>query len=272
METFMNSDDYSDALVQNVAKKCSNTIVIIHNAGIRLVDQWIEHPNVTALIYAHLPGQDSGRALASILFGDVSPSGKLPYTVAKNESDYEALNPSLPGGKYLYFPQSNFSEGLFTDYRHFDGNGITPRYEFGFGLTYTTFEYSTVKAKFTNPTVDLTRFPPKKPLLPGGNPSLWDVIAQVRAEITNTGGMGASEIAQLYVGIPYEGTPVKQLRGFEKKYIEPGESIQVIFDLTRKDLSVWDIVAQDWLLPKGEFQFHVGASSKDLPLKTSLAL
>jgi beta-glucosidase len=89
-------DDYSDGLVKNIANKCSNTIVVIHNAGIRLVDQWIEHPNVTALIYAHLPGQDSGRAVVSLLYGDESPSGRLPYTVAKNESQYNVSKIQYP--------------------------------------------------------------------------------------------------------------------------------------------------------------------------------
>jgi len=77
-------DDFSDALVMNIANQCGNTMVVIHNAGIRLVDQWIDHPNVTALIFAHLPGQDSGRALVSLLYGDENPSGKLPYTVSQH--------------------------------------------------------------------------------------------------------------------------------------------------------------------------------------------
>lgn len=85
------SDAASDQLVKNVANKCGNTVVIIHNAWIRLVDNWIEHPNVTAVMYAHLPGQESGDALVDILYGNVSPSGRLPYTVAKNESDYGNL-------------------------------------------------------------------------------------------------------------------------------------------------------------------------------------
>jgi beta-glucosidase len=82
------ADPASDKLVTNVARSCKNTIVVIHNAGIRLVDNWIENPNVTAVIFAHLPGQDSGRALVEVMYGKQSPSGRLPYTVAKKESDY----------------------------------------------------------------------------------------------------------------------------------------------------------------------------------------
>jgi beta-glucosidase len=112
-------DDYSDTLVINVANKCSNTIVIIHNAGIRLVDQWVDHPNVTALIFAHLPGQDSGRSVVSLLYGDESPSGKLPYTVATNESQYN-VQVAHPKGEFFRFPQDNFTEGVYIDYKDFD--------------------------------------------------------------------------------------------------------------------------------------------------------
>ena len=100
-------EDFSDDLVLNVANKCSNTMVVIHNAGIRLVDSIVDHPNVTAIIYAHLPGQDSGRSLVKLIYGDVSFSGKLPYTVAMTETDYGALcNNSIPNGVYELFPQS----------------------------------------------------------------------------------------------------------------------------------------------------------------------
>jgi beta-glucosidase len=89
------ADPASDKLVTNVARSCNNTMVVIHNAGIRLVDNWIENPNVTAVIFAHLPGQDSGRALVEVMYGKQSPSGRLPYTVAKKESDYgNVLAPS----------------------------------------------------------------------------------------------------------------------------------------------------------------------------------
>lgn len=128
-------------MVENIAAQCNNTIVVIHNAGIRLVDQWIDNPNVTALIFAQLPGQDSGEALTQILYGDVSPSGKLTYTIARNESDYGGLlEPLGHEGWDFYFPQTNFTEGTLIDYRHFDALGIEPRYEFGFGLSYTNIQ------------------------------------------------------------------------------------------------------------------------------------
>jgi beta-glucosidase len=263
----MISDDFSDGLVLNVANRCANTMVVIHNAGPRLVDQFIDHPNVTALIFAHLPGQDSGRALVQLLYGDVSFSGKLPYTVAKNESDINTLSPSLPEGEFQLFPQSNFSEGVFIDYRDFDLQNITPRYEFGFGLTYTTFSFSDLSIQIVS-GASTSLLPPKGPIIEGGIASLWDNVARVTATVTNTGTVGAAEVSQLYVGIP--GGPVRQLRGFSKDFIAAGAKTTVSFDLTRRDLSEWSVVDQSWVLQQGSYGVWVGSSSRDLPLSGKL--
>ncbi|EON66750.1 hypothetical protein W97_05996 [Coniosporium apollinis CBS 100218] len=265
-------DDFSDALVTNIAAQCSNTIVTIHNAGIRLVDQWIENPNVTAVIFGHLPGQDSGRALVELLYGRTSPSGKLPYTVARNESDYGALlDPVGPVPPYTYFPQDDFREGVNIDYRAFDAAGIEPRFEFGFGLTYTTFEFANLASSVVS-GASLSAYP-TGPVIQGGNADLWDVIATVTASVTNTGNVAAAEVAQLYVGIPSAGQPVRQLRGFEKVLVHPNQTAHVEFELRRRDLSVWDVVAQQWRLELGaEYHVYVGSSSRDLPLVGNLTL
>jgi len=103
------ADPYSDALVVNVASKCNNTVVVIHNAGIRLVDGFYDNPNVTAIVYAHLPGQDSGTALVDLLYGRQSFSGRLPYTVAVQASDYGTLlDPTAPDNTSNYFTQSRY--------------------------------------------------------------------------------------------------------------------------------------------------------------------
>ncbi|KAI0549905.1 beta-glucosidase M [Xylaria curta] len=262
-------DDYTDGLIRHVADSCNNTIVIFHNAGVRLVDQWIDHANVTALMFAHLPGEASGRALVSLLYGDVNPSGKLPYTVAKNESDYaHFLGPDRPEGMFAKFPQSNFSEGVYIDYRHFDARNITPRYEFGFGLSYTTFNFSALNIS-KNGSVDTAEFP-SGPIRQGGQVDLWDVVATVSATVTNAGSVSGAEVAQLYVGIP--GAPVRQLRGFEKTFLNVSMQDTVSFDLTRRDLSVWDVVAQKWALQKGDYGVFVGSSSRALPLKGVLTV
>lgn len=269
-------DSFSDNLVTNIANQCSNTIVTIHNAGVRLVDAWVDHPNVTAVIFAHLPGQDSGRALVSILYGDVSPSGKLPYTIARNESDYgnllSPIAPLSPNETYALFPQDNFTEGVFIDYRAFDAQNITPRYEFGYGLTYTNFSYSDISIRRSAPNSTLSTYP-NGAIIPGGHADLFDNILTVTATIANTGSVSAAEVAQLYVTIPAAGQPVRQLRGFEKVFLQPGESATLSFPLQRRDLSFWDVVAQKWSLVLGEeYTIYVAASSRDLRLNTRISL
>ncbi|AEO63458.1 glycoside hydrolase family 3 protein [Thermothielavioides terrestris NRRL 8126] len=257
-------DDFTDGLIKHVADSCNNTIVVLHNAGIRLVDQFVDHPNVTALLFAHLPGEASGRALVDLLYGRANPSGKLPYTVAHNESDYAVLGPDRPAGAFARFPQSNFTEGVLVDYRHFDARNITPRYPFGFGLSYTTFNYSNLTVR-TAAGARLDEYPIGE-VLEGGPRDLWDVLVNVTAEVANTGGVAGAEVAQLYVGIPAEGAPVRQLRGFEKPFLNASSKATVSFGLTRRDLSVWDVVAQKWRLVRGEYTIEVGGSSRDLPL------
>ncbi|KAI1503183.1 glycosyl hydrolase family 3 N terminal domain-containing protein [Biscogniauxia marginata] len=272
-------DDFTDGLIENVASQCANTIVIFHNAGVRLVDTFIDHPNVTAVIFAHLPGQDSGKALVSLLYGKSNPSGRLPYTVARNESDYgHVLNPdvTLAPNRFQVYPQSDFTEGTLVDYRHFDAQGITPRFEFGFGLSYTTFRYANLRvAKKAGAAFQAY---PRGPVAEGGQADLWDVLATVRADVTNAGAVAGKEVAQLYLGVPGAGaggdgaTPVRQLRGFEKPAIAPGKTATVEFALTRRDLSTWDPAAQKWLLRRGEYAVSVGRSSRDLPLVGKLVI
>jgi beta-glucosidase len=263
------SDAHSDSIVTNVANSCANTIVVVHSAGIRTIESWENHANVTGIIFAHLPGQDTGRALVDILYGDANPSGRLPYTVAKKESDYGSLlEPSEPEGNYEYFPQSDFSEGVYIDYRAFDKNGIEPQYAFGYGLSYTTFGYSNLKVSKTS--ASLTLYPAQASILPGGNPRLFDPLVKVSATVKNTGSVDGQEVAQLYVGIP--NGPVRQLRGFEKVLIKSGGSTTVTFSLTRRDLSTWDTDAQQWLLQRGTYQIYVGRNSRDLPLTATLTI
>ncbi|CEJ57133.1 hypothetical protein PMG11_05838 [Penicillium brasilianum] len=261
------SDSHSDAIVTNVAKNCANTVVVVHNAGIRTVQSWVDHVNVTGIIFAHLPGQDTGRALVEILYGDSNPSGRLPYTVAKNDSDYGSLlEPAQPEGKYEYFPQSDFDEGVYIDYRAFDKEGIEPQYAFGYGLSYTTFDYSNLKV--SKKSASPSTYPPKAAILPGGNPHLFDELVTVTAAVKNTGSIDGKEVAQLYIGIP--NGPVRQLRGFDKVLIKSGKSTTVTFSLTRRDLSTWDTVAQEWLLQRGAYKVYVGRNSRDLPLEATL--
>lgn len=140
-----------DALVSRVAGSCGGpVIVIVHAVGPVILERWIDHSNVHAVLLANLPGEESGNALASVLFGDVDVTGRLPYTVPKRIEDYG------PGGWVMYTPngltpQQNFDEGVFVDYRHFDANGVEPRYPFGYGLSYTNFTISNMSMKTLKP-------------------------------------------------------------------------------------------------------------------------
>ena len=261
------ADADSDTLVANVAKSCENTIVVIHNAWIRNVDAWIENPNVTAVIYAHYPGQESGAALVDVLYGIQSPSGRLPYTVPKNDSDYGSLlypaNTTNSNGSV----HAIFTEGNNIDYRHFQANNIEPRFPFGFGLTYTTFGYSSVSAKWVTDNRPVAP-PAPEVKVPGGIESLFGVLAEVSACVSNNGSVAAAEVAQLYIAYP--GETVTYLRGFTKPFIYPSNTAEVEFSLTRRDLSRWDVVSQTWQLQTGEYKFFVGPNVRDATLVATL--
>ncbi|KAK3068509.1 hypothetical protein LTR53_013863 [Teratosphaeriaceae sp. CCFEE 6253] len=260
------ADEGSDQLVEIVASQCSSTIVVLHHAGVRLVDRWINNPNVTAVIYGHLPGQDTGRALIEIMYGAQSPSGRLPYTVAKQDSDYgKLLGPVLPVGTD-YYTQDNFTEGVYIDYKHFIATNTTPRFEFGFGLTYSTFDYSSIAVSRGNSSTQYLA--PNTTLAEGGLTSLWDTIVTVTFCVQNTGSVAAAEVAQLYVGIP--GGPQKVLRGFGKKLLQPGETGDFALELNRRDLSEW--TSQGWALQKGTYPLYVGKSVLDIQLTSSLTI
>ncbi|PHH76299.1 hypothetical protein CDD80_1641 [Ophiocordyceps camponoti-rufipedis] len=263
-------DNYTDGLIRAVADKCARTVVVLHNAGVRVVDGFIDHDNVTAVIMAHLPGRDSGEALVSLLYGDANPSGKLPYTVARAEADYgPVVGPDQPKGDYSRFPQSDFDEGIMLDYRSFDRDGKQPRFEFGFGLSYTTFALSDLTIR----TEDVHDGPlPTGAVTAGGPSDLWDVLATVEATVTNTGSVTGAEVVQLYLGFPGDEAPVRQLRGFDKVRLRAGERRTVRFGLTRRDLSRWDVVAQGWRLADGGFGVFVGNSSRVLGLSGRLEL
>lgn len=259
-------DAYTDTLINTVASQCAKTVVVFHNAGPRVVDDIINHPNVTAIVFAHLPGQDTGPALVSLLWGDVNPSGKLPYTVAKKEADYGSLlNPVPDGGSND--PQSDFAAGIYLDYKDFEKSHIEPQYEFGFGLSYTRWDYSGIQLQ--GPIGAAAEWPTGK-TISGGQEDLWEPIAKVSFTLGNGGHMAGAEAAQLYVRIP--GTRAKQLRGFEKPTLQPGQKQQITFTLTRRDLSVWDTAAQKWYLQRGSYEIYIGRSSGKLPLKTYLTI
>ncbi|KAH7317084.1 beta-glucosidase [Stachybotrys elegans] len=264
--------DYDgDDVVDSVARYCSNTVVVTHSSGINVMP-WANHPNVTAIIAAHFPGQESGNSLVDVLYGDVDPSGRLPYTIAHNASDYNAPIVTDIQTDGFYDWQSWFDEKLEIDYRYFDANNISVLYEFGFGLSYSTFELGEINVENVAGS-NITSRPEHLPVQPGGNPALWETLYNVSIPVTNTGDVDGTTVAQLYITLPDsapEGTPVRQLRGFDKLSLAAGQTGVANFELMRRDLSYWDVNAQDWVIPKGEFVLSVGFSSRDLPVTTTL--
>ncbi|EMD01113.1 glycoside hydrolase family 3 protein [Baudoinia panamericana UAMH 10762] len=133
-----------DSLVANVTSQCNNTIIVLHTVGPVLVDAWYQNPNVTAIVWAGIPGQESGNSITDILYGKVNPSGKTPFTWGNSRGSYGTDLLYQPNNGNLA-PQDNFEEGVFIDYRFFDKTGETPIFEFGLGLSYTTFSYSNLR-------------------------------------------------------------------------------------------------------------------------------
>ncbi|KAL1387078.1 glycoside hydrolase superfamily [Phyllosticta capitalensis] len=253
-EELYNTDQ--DTLVKSVASECNNTVVVINTVGPRLVDAWVELENVTAVLYGGMLGQESGNAIADVLYGDVNPSGKVINTIAKNESDYPV--------KICYTAQCDFDEGVYIDYRHFDRYNVTPRYPFGHGLSYTTFEYGDVTAKKTNEKA-LSATYPSGPMAVGGKTDLFETVITITTTLTNSGSRSGAEVAQLYVSYPDAAAqPIRQLRGFEKVPLEAGAKETVSFAVRRKDISYWDAEAKEWALATGTYTFAVGSSSRDL--------
>jgi len=208
----------------------------------------------------------------------VNPSGHLPYTIAKAASDYPAKVVTgtgiLPGSIEI-----NYTEGLFIDYRHFDQANIAPRFEFGFGLSYTQFTYSDLSIianKVPNdPNVQLEANWTAGHSLPRISTAAWLHLAAVNVtfQVKNTGAVAGTEIPQVYVHFPVNsGEPPSVLRGFTDVELQPGESQSVLICLTRYDLSIWDVDTQAWISAAGTYSLSVGASSRDFRLNGTIPM
>ena len=233
--------DDQNNLIEAVAAANPNTIVVL-NTGSAVTMPWLDH--VKGVFEAWYPGQESGNAIAALLFGDVNPSGKLPVTFPASLAQVPAATPAQwpgVGGKVQY------SEGLDVGYRWYDAKNITPLFPFGYGLSYTTFRFS-----------NLHLSAPK--LAEHGR-------IEVTAAVTNTGTRAGAEVAQLYLGDPAStGEPVNQLKGFQKVYLRPGQTKHVHFSVTAQDASTWNTLAHGWTLGAGTYAVRVGDSSRSLPL------
>ncbi|KAF8864379.1 glycoside hydrolase [Acephala macrosclerotiorum] len=231
----------------------NSTLVVAHSGGTTTLP-FADNPNVTAILATHYPGEESGNSIVDVLWED-------------NEADYDIPIVNLTNITDANKWQSNFTEGLLINYRHFDAFNITPLYEFGYGLSYSTFDTES-ELKVENLVKTPSEYPDASlKAAPGGSPDLWTSLLSLSTTVSDTGGVDGATVVQLYVSLPQDsvpsGTPIKVLREFEKVALHAGETKVVSFEIMR-DVSYWDVVAQQWRLLKGEITFSVGFSSSDL--------
>jgi beta-glucosidase len=226
------------ALIERVAAANPKTVVVL-NTGSPISMEWLD--KVAAVVQAWFPGQEAGNAISDVLFGDTNPSGKLTQTYPKRLED----NPA-----YINYPGENgkvyYGEGLFVGYRYYDKKKITPLFPFGYGLSYTTFQYSNLRLD--------------KSQIEAGDELL------VSIDVTNTGHHAGKEVVQLYIRDMKSSRvrPIKELKGFTKVDLAPGETRTVSLPVRRESLAFYDDFVHQWTAEAGEFEVLVGASSLDI--------
>ena len=237
----MRMPECQNRLIEAVAEANPNTVVVLHN-GSPVEMPWIG--KVKAVLEAYLGGQAVGEAAVRVLFGDVNPSGHLPESFPVQLED----NPS-----FLFYGgegnRTEYREGIFVGYRYYDKKKMNVLFPFGYGLSYTTFAFSDLRLS--------------------ADRILDTDLLTVTAVVTNTGKRAGKAVAQLYVGDP-ESTPirpVRELKGFQKVLLQPGESKTVSFTLDKRSFAYWNTEIHDWHVETGDFIIEIGGSSRDLPLR-----
>ncbi len=233
-------------LVAAVAARNPNTVVVV-NASSPITMPWLD--DVAAVLYAWYPGQEFGRALADVLFGVVNPAGRLPITLPHRLQD-------TPG--YVNYPgekgQVRYGEGIFVGYRHYDVRDMVPLFPFGHGLSYASFVY--------------------KNLTVNGDVHADGSSLCVGIDVQNTSARAGDEVVQLYIGQTDAAflRPIRELKGFQRVHLAPGECRRIEFPITGRDLSYFDVRTQTWQADVGTYRIEVGASSRDIRLTATYAL
>jgi beta-glucosidase len=235
-----------NALVEQVAAANARTIVVL-NTGSPITMPWLS--SVAAVVQAWYPGQECGNAIADVLFGETTPSGKLPQTFPVRLED----NPA-----YINFPGENgkvyYGEGLFVGYRYYEKKKIAPLFPFGFGLSYTTFSYGPLQLS-------------AQEIGPGET-------LQISVDVTNSGQRAGKEVVQLYIRdvVASLQRPDKELKAFSKVHLEPGERKTVTLTVAHDALAYYDDLAHEWVAEAGEFEVLIAASSVDIRGKATFAM
>lgn len=241
----MRLPECQNRLITEILKVQPNTVIVFHN-GSPVEMPWLGE--IKGLLETYLGGQAGGAAAANILYGKINPSGKLAETMPLKLSD----NPS-----YLNFgggEKVEYREGIFVGYRYYDTKEMDVAFPFGYGLSYTTFAYSNLKLSMENPTEKDT--------------------VMVSADVTNTGKSAGKEVVQLYIR-DLTGSairPEKELKGFEKVFLEPGETKTVTMELNKRSFAWYNTELHDWFAASGDYEILVGASSRDIRLTETLHL
>ena len=219
-------------------------VIFVNVSGSPVAMPWVDE--VPAIVQAWYLGSETGNALADVLSGKVNPSGKLPFTFPVALADCpvttEEQYPGILGEDGIY--QAYYTEGIYVGYRWYEAKGIKPLFAFGHGLSYTTFEYGQAKVSSKNMKNSL----------------------KITIPVTNTGSVAGAEVVQLYIADKEASVdrPVKELKGFEKVWLEPGETKNVEFTIDRSALSFYDESSKSWVAESGAFEALVGAASDDI--------
>jgi beta-glucosidase len=255
-----------EALIKAVAEANSRTIVTLTGGGGTDMRNWLD--KVPAVLHAWYPGQEGGTAVAEVLFGKHNPEGKLPvsfdrsleenpsaayyYPVAGADTSLHVAEDNKPPVDYV-IPHVNYGDKLMVGYRYWTTTGKHPLFPFGFGLSYTTFSFANLQAPAT---------------------AASGSTVPVSFDVTNTGSVAGAEVAQLYVSDPSTkvSRPERELKGFEKVRLAPGETKHVTLNLDARAFSYWDEAAHKWTIDPGKFVIRVGDSSESTPLSAELML
>jgi beta-glucosidase len=223
------------------------TIVVLTAGGGADMTAWVDQ--VPALLHGWYSGQEGGTAMAQLLFGDYSPSGRLPISLERRMEDNASFNSYYPndGPKRV-----KYTEGVFVGYRHFDHDNIKPLFPFGYGLSYSSFAYKNLNVA---PTAARSNQP-----------------VTVTFDVTNTGSRPAAEAAQVYVGQVHASIPrpVKELKGFSRVELNPGETRHVSISLDQRAFSFYDTAGKNWKTEPGQFTISIGKSVQDVQLTGKL--
>ena len=241
-----------DEMIEFALENNGNVIVVVYSGGGIDMSRWGD--NVSAIVMGWYPGQEGGQAIARMLAGEFSPSGRLPFTMeaaAEDNPTYTNYYVEKPLTKRGHSTLNvTYGEGIFVGYRGYEKNGVCPAYAFGHGLTYTTFEYSDLKTVKAGDGYDVT------------------------FTVTNTGDFDAAEVAQVYVGEqnPVVVRPAKELKGYDKVFVKAGESAEVKVHLPESAFAYYDVDIHGWNVTPGMFNIMVGAASDDIRLQTEVKM